>query len=481
MTTESRGDVSPEEFRRTAHEVVDWIADYLEHPERYPVRSRVAPGEIRNRLEASPPAAPAELSGIFDDFKTQLMDGITHWNNPGFFAYIANTGSYPGVIGELLAAGLNVNGMLWATSPAVTELEEVSLSWLKQLIGLEGDWFGEITDTASVSTFYALAAARERCDPESRAKGLYGRADQPRLRVYCSDQAHSSVDKAVISLGIGHDNLVRVSVDENFRMRTDELARLMAADKEAGFSAMAVVATVGTTSTTSVDPVAEIVRIAAEYGAWVHVDGAYGAAAAVVPEMRYVIDGVSGADSLVINPHKWLFTQVDCSALYVRDSEALKRAFSLRPAYLTTKHQDKVVNLMDYGIQLGRRFRALKLWMVLRAFGSEGIAERLRYHCELARDLAGMVHYEGGWELMAPVNMSVVCFRYAPSGVSEDALDRINAEILERVNASGVAFLSHTQLNGRYSLRVAIGNIRTSGEHITSTWQVLREAARGSV
>jgi aromatic-L-amino-acid decarboxylase len=472
---ETLGDISPDEFRRAAHAAVDWIADYLEHPERVPVKPRVAPGEIAAQLAPSAPVHGEALDAIARDFHDVIMPGITHWNHPAFFGYFSISGSYPGILGELFAAGLNVNNMLWLTSPAATELEIRTVDWLRQLMGLGDGWFGEITDTASISTLYALAAAREAAAPDVRARGLQG---QPALRVYCSAHAHSSVDKAVITLGLGHDNLVKVPVDESFRMRPDALRDLIAADVAAGHRPIAVVATVGTTSTSSIDNVAAIVPIAREAGCWVHVDGAYGGPAAIVPELRWLLDGVDGADSLVVNPHKWLFTPVDCSVLYTKRPDMLKGAFSLVAEYLRTREDDAVVNLMDYGVQLGRRFRSLKLWMVLRAFGAEGIAERLRHHCELARDFAGMVHYEGGWEIAAPVPLSLVCFRYAPEGVHEATRNAWNMAILEHVNASGTALLSHTKLGDAVVLRLAIGSVRTQREHVEATWKALREAAR---
>ncbi len=471
------GDLSPDEFRAAAHAAVDWIAEYLEHPERHPVKSRVQPSDIRAALPAAPPSTGEPLADMLRDVQQTLLPGITHWNHPAFFAYFANSGSYPGILGELLTAGLNANGMLWVTSPAVTELEQVTLDWLRQLMGLGDGWFGQITDTASVSTFYAIAAAREVAGFDVRARGMAGRSDLPVLRVYCSEHAHSSVDKAVIALGLGHDNLVKVACDDAFQMRPEALHAAISEDIAAGHRPIAVVATVGTTSTTSIDPVPAVVAIARKFNCWVHIDAAYAGVAAITPELRYLMDGVDGADSLVVNPHKWLFTPMDCSVLYVKRPDALKQAFALLPEYLKTHGQDDVVNLMDYGIQLGRRFRSLKLWMVLRAFGADGIAERIRLHCELARDFAGMVHYEGGWELTAPVPLSLVCFRYAPAGADEARIAALNAEIMERVNARGLVYLSHTKLNGRYTLRLAIGNVRTAREHVELAWRELRDAA----
>lgn len=472
------GDLSPEEFRAAAHAAVDWIADYLEHPHVTPVRSQVKPGDIARALPTSAPTTGESLNAMLDDFQTIILPGITHWNHPSFFAYFANSASYPGILGELLAAGVNANGMLWITSPAVTELEQVTLDWLRQLMGLGDGWFGQITDTASVSTFYALAAAREAAGLDIRAKGMAARIDLPRLRVYCSEHAHSSIDKAVIALGIGHDNLVKIPADEQFRMVPSALENAINADIALDYLPLAVVPCIGTTSTTSIDPVPDIVRIAKVHNCWVHVDTAYAGPAAIVPELRYLMDGVDGADSVVVNPHKWLFTPMDCSVLYTKRPDALKQAFALLPEYLSTRGQDDVVNLMDYGIQLGRRFRSLKLWMVLRAYGADGLAERIRVHCELAREFAGMVHFEGGWELMAPVPLSLVCFRYAPRGATEEQLAAWNAAIMEHVNASGSAYLSHTKLNGKYTLRLAIGNIRTDRSHIEAVWAALRMAAK---
>jgi aromatic-L-amino-acid decarboxylase len=472
------GDLSPDEFRTAAHAAVDWIADYLESSGEYPVRSRVAPGDVRAALPSVPPQHGESLDSMLRDFHGTIMPGITHWNHPAFFAYFANSASYPGILGELLTAGLNANGMLWVTSPAVTELEEVTLDWLRQLMGLGEGWFGQITDTASISTFYALAAARERAGLDIRTKGMAARPDVPRLRVYCSEHAHSSIDKAVIALGLGHENLVKIPADEQFRLLPDAFAAAIAADAAAGYIPLAVVPCVGTTSTTSIDPVVDVVRIARQYGCWVHVDAAYGGVAAIVPELQYLMDGVDGADSLVVNPHKWLFTPMDCSVFYTRDARALKQAFALLPEYLVTSTSTEATNLMDYGIQLGRRFRALKLWMVLRAFGRDGLAERIRFHCELAREFAGMVHFEGGWEITAPVTLSLVCFRRTPDGASEEAIARLNTAIMERVNARGQIYLSHTKLGGRYTLRLAIGNIRTDRQHVELAWRELREAAQ---
>jgi aromatic-L-amino-acid decarboxylase len=471
------GDLPADDFRAQGHAIVEWIARYLEHPERFPVVARVRPGDVRASLPSSPPAHGEPLDRIVGDFEERILPGITHWNHPGFFAYFSISASAPGILGEMLAAALNVNGMLWKTSPAVTELELLVTDWLRQLVGLGEGWHGHINDTASISTMLALAAAREaRPELEIRRRGMAGRADLPALRVYCSEHAHSSVEKGALALGVGHENVVKIGVDDAFRMRPELLARAMADDRAAGRLPIACVATVGTTSTTSVDPVPAIADICARERVWLHVDGAYGGVAAIVPELRHVLDSVERADSIVLNPHKWLFTPVDCSVLLTRRPEVLKRAFSLVPEYLVTREQDEVVNLMDYGVQLGRRFRALKLWMVIRAFGAEGLAARLRDHCAMARDFASWIEADPEWELLAPVPFSLVCFRWAPPGTSEAERDARNAAILERVNASGEAYLSHTRLDGRVTLRLAIGNVRTERRHVARAWELLREA-----
>jgi aromatic-L-amino-acid decarboxylase len=472
------GDLPTAELREQGTRVLGWIAEYLEHPERFPVVARVQPGDVRGSLPPAPPASGESLERIIADFESKILPGITHWNHPGFFAYFSISSSIPGILAELLTAALDVNAMLWKTSPAATELEELAMDWLRQLLGLGDGWFGIINDTASISTMLALAAARE-AKPELaiRARGMAGRPDLPVLRVYCSEHAHSSVDKGALTIGIGLDNVVKIPSDAEFRMRPDALAAAIAADRAAGMLPLACVATVGTTSTTSIDPVPEIAGICGIEEMWLHVDGSYGGAAAVSPAHRHVLRGVERADSLVVNPHKWLFTPIDCSAFYTRRPEVLKRAFSLVPEYLVTREHDDVVNLMDYGIQLGRRFRALKLWMVIRAFGADGLALRIDRHCELAGTFESWVAADPDWELSAPVPFSLVCFRYAPPGMSEPERDRANAEILERVNRSGEVYLSHTRLEGALVLRLAIGNIRTELRHVERAWELLRAAA----
>lgn len=476
---ESIGDLSPQDFERHATGLAAWIRTYLEHPERYPVRSRLAPGALRAGLPSAAPAQGDPLEAILADLDRVIVPGVTHWNHPGFLAYFANTASVPGILAELVTAALNQVGILWRTSPALAELEQVTTGWLRDAMGLPHDWFGMITDTASTSTLLALAAAREQ-DPalEIRQKGMAGRTDLPRLRVYCSTQAHSSVDKAAITLGLGAENVVRIATDEAFRMRADLLESAMGADRAAGYRPLAVVATLGTTSTTSVDPIPAIAALCQREGAWLHVDAAYGGAMGLLAERRDLLAGVRAADSVVMNPHKWLFTPMDCSVLWTAHPAVLRRTFSLTPAYLQTDEQEIALSYSDYSFQLGRRFRALKLWFVMRAFGVEGLAARVRHHCALATTFASWVQAHPEWEVVAPVPMSVVCFRHRPAGMTDErALEAHNAAILERVNASGEVFLSHTKLGDRYALRVAIGNLRTTEAHLATAWRLLGEAA----
>ena len=475
----SLGDMDPEAFRREAHRVADWIADYLADPGRYPVLSRVSPGDIARALPAEAPAAGEPFARIFEDFERIILPGVTHWNHPGFFAYFAITGSAPGVLAEFLSAALNVQAMLWRTSPAATELEEVTLAWLRRLVHLPDDFEGVIYDTASISTLHALAAARERLVPHVRAQGLTGAA---RYRIYCSDQTHSSIDKAVILLGFGHDALRKIPADRDFRMRVDALTTAIAEDRASGWTPIAVVATVGTTSSTSCDPVPEIATVCERERLWLHVDAAYAGVAAMVPGYERILDGAARADSIVLNPHKWLFTPFDLSVLYTRDMNGLRAAFSLTPEYLKTPDAATVRNLMDTGIQLGRRFRALKLWMVLRHFGADGLRARLAEHMRLARLFAGWVDEADDFERVAPVPFSVVCFRAVPPELRDNdaALDDLNSRLVDEINAGGEVFVSHTRLDGRYVIRLAIGNLRTTEHHVRHAWSLLCSVSRRS-
>jgi aromatic-L-amino-acid/L-tryptophan decarboxylase len=466
-----------EQLREALAEAAAWVSRYLETVSQRPVLSQVAPGEIAARLPQRPPPEGETLEAIMADLDGLIMPGITHWNHPAFFAYFGITGSGPGIVGELIASALNVNAMLWRTSPAATELEQRTLAWVLDLLGLPAGWFGQITDTASTSTMVALAAAREAAGLDIRRRGMAGRDDLPPLRVYTSAEAHSSVEKACIALGIGQQGLVKIATDEAMRMRDDLLAEAIAADMAAGVRPIAVVASVGTTSTTSVDPVPAIAELCRRHGLWLHVDAAYGGAAGLVDSHRHLLDGCDRADSLVFNPHKWLFTPVDCSLLYTSRPQVLREAFALVPFYLTSSESD-VVNLMDYGLALGRRFRALKLWMVIRAYGRDGLAALVAGHIDLAARLAAAVRDEPGWELMAPVPLSTVCFRAHPAGVDdEQELERLNGELVERINRGGSGFVSHTKVNGRYAIRIAIGNAASRWQHVERVWDELRATA----
>jgi aromatic-L-amino-acid decarboxylase len=469
--------MDPEEFRRHGHALVDWITEYLAHADRYPVLAQVSPGDIRARLPGHAPEHGEPFEAIFRDFEDILVPGLTHWTHPGFFAYFAITASAPGILGELLSAALNQQAMLWRTSPAATELEDISLGWLRQLLGLPDAFEGVIYDTASISTLHALAAAREAAVPGVREHGLAGRNGLGRFSVYCSDQAHSSVDKAVMLIGLGRESLRRIPCDEDFRLRADLLRHAIAADRATGIEPLAVVATIGTTSTTSVDPVAEIAAICRDERVWLHVDASYAGVAAILPEERPLLDGWQHADSIVVNPHKWLFVPVDLSAFFCRRMDVVRRAFSLVPDYLQTPESGGVRNLMDTGIQLGRRFRALKLWMVLRSLGASGVRAALAEHIRLARLFARWVDDDEQFERVAPVPFSVVCLRATPSGVAGEALDDFNQQLLDAVNGSGDVFLSHTRLRGAFVIRLAIGHLETREAHVARAWALLQQHA----
>ena len=471
------GDLDVEAFRAAAHRAADWIADYLIDIESRPVLPRVVPGDVRRALPARPPHHGEPLGAILDDFESLIVPATTQWNAPGFMAYFASTGSAPGVLGEMLAAGLNANAMLWRTGPAQTELEQVVLDWLRQMLGLSEPLFGVINDTASSSTLYALAAARGAVAGSAGERS--GLAALPPMRVYASTEAHSSVAKATMVLGLGRDGLRSIPVDAELRMDAEALDGAIAEDIAAGLTPCAVVATAGTTSTTSVDPLPAVAAICAARGLWLHVDAAYAGAAAAAPEYRWVLDGAERADSIVVNPHKWLFTPMDCSVLWTRRRQALQGAFSLVPEYLRTAEaaNPDAIDLMDYGMSLGRRFRALKLWMVLRAFGSDGIAARVREHCRFAALLSQWVRDSPDFELLAPAPLSVVCLRAHPPGTdSETELDALNAGIVDRVNSSGRFFISHTRVRDAYAIRIAFGNLRATETHVHGIWNSLHNS-----
>lgn len=465
-------------FREAFERAAEWIEAYYADPRRFPVLSRARPGELRAALPAQAPEEPESFEAIFADFERLIVPGITHWNHPRFFAYFAISAAPITVVAEALCAALDVNAMLWRTSPAATELEEVVLDWLRKLLGLDDGWHGIVYDTASISGFTALAAAREALDLDIRRRGMAGRSDLPPLRLYLTGHTHSHIEKAAIALGLGRENVITIPVDRDYAMIAPELDRAIALDLERGMRPMCVAATVGTTSTTSSDPIRAIAEIAKRRRVWLHVDAAYAGPAAILPEFRSLLEGCEGADSLVLNPHKWMFVPIDLSVLYIRDMDVLRRAFSLVPAILETSDVG-VRNYMDYGLQLGRRFRALKLWFALRHYGAEGMRARLRSHIALAQEFATWVERERGWQVVAPHPLSVVCFRSEPPGVSEADVDAKNLALVEAVNAGGEIFISSTRLDGRVALRLAIGNERTTRDDVALAWEILRrEAAR---
>ncbi|HXH70514.1 MAG TPA: pyridoxal-dependent decarboxylase, partial [Pyrinomonadaceae bacterium] len=449
------GDMSAEDFRRVGHEIIDWIADYFQNIEQLPVLSQVEPNWLKDNLPKSAPEKGEDFADIFADVDKLILPAVTNWNHPNFHGLFSTSTSAAGIFGELLSAAFDMKAMLWRTAPASTELEEVVLDWLRQMMNLDAGFKGIIYDTASVSTLHAIAAAREGLDLKVREDGMSGRADLPLLRVYTSEQAHSSVEKAVLLLGLGQKGLRKIESDEQFRMRPDKLCEAIEEDKRAGFIPFCVVATVGTTSTTSIDPIEEIAPVCEENAMWLHVDAAYAGSAAIVPELQLCLKGCERADSVVTNPHKWLFTPFDLSVLYCRHLDLLKRAFSLVPEYLKTN--ETVTNQMDYGIQLGRRFRSLKLWFVIRYFGQNGLIERIREHCRLAKLLASWIEENDDWELLAPIPFALVCFRACPKDIKD--LDTLNEKLMNDTNATGKAYISHTKLNGKFTLRLSIGNI----------------------
>ena len=482
------GDMSPDELRAHLHRLADWVADYRGGIGERPIAPGVQPGDVAARTTDILPEHAEPAARILDDLDAVVLPGVLHWGHPAFLGYFGSTSNGPALLGEIAAAALNVSAMTWKTSPAATELEAVVLHWIQDMIGLDRGFTGVVYDTASIAILHALAAARERASNAVRERGLAGRSDLPVLRVYASDQAHSSVAKAMVVLGLGEANLVPIPSDTEYRMDVAALDLAIRRDVAHGLKPMAVVATVGTTSTASVDPVADIAAVCKAHGVWLHVDAAYGGAIGVLPEGRAMMEGVARADSVVVNPHKWLFVPLDFSALFVRDREALRAVFALTPEYLegdaalaqaSGAASEYAVNYMDYGIQLGRRFRALKAWMTFRAFGRGGIESRVREHCRLAALFARWVSETPGFELAAPQRMGIVCFRHAPETVLPNAMDQLNAGIVERVNAAGDAYLTWTRLRDGVCMRIGLGNVLTTEAHLRHAWlRVVDEAAR---
>ncbi len=465
------------EFRTHGHELVDWIADYFESIRTYPVKAQVAPGDILKTLPETPPAEGDPFTEIFSDFQKKILPGITHWQHPSFFAYFPANSSLPSVLGELLTSALAAQCMIWQTSPAAAELEERVMEWLKQMLALPDAFTGVIQDTASTATLCSILTARERIsDYEVNDSGLQ---TQPRYAVYCSTETHSSIEKAVKIAGLGRKNLRLVGVDSSFAMRPELLDAAIEEDKKKGVTPLCVIATIGTTGSTAIDPIRKIGEICLRHKVWMHVDAAFAGTALLLPEMRWMADGLEFADSFVFNPHKWMATNFDCSAYYVKDKGALIRTFEILPEYLKTSEGASVNNYRDWGVPLGRRFRALKLWFVIRSFGVKGLQEMVRRHLSFARYVKEQIEKSDDFELLAPVSVSLVCFRYHPAGTDDlDRLNRLNESLLAKLNATGKLYMTHTKLNGAYTLRMVIAQTYVQREDISAAWELIQSTAR---
>lgn len=463
-------------FRLIGYKIIDWISEYYENIEQYPVKSLTQPGEIIAALPPLPPAHPETAEMILEDFNKIVMPGITHWQSPNFFAYFPANTSFPSIFAEMLTAALGAQCMIWETSPAATELEELTMKWLRAMTGLPDDFEGVIQDTASTATLCALICARERMTGYRINES--GFLDEDRLRVYCSTETHSSIEKAVKIAGYGRRNLVKADVDEVFALDVKDLEKKIGEDLRNGHKPCCVVATLGTTGTTAIDPLPGIAGVCRKYDLWLHVDAAHAGSALILEEYRWMIRGVEQADSVVFNPHKWLFTNFDCSAFFVKDRENLIRTFEILPEYLKTGTRGKVNDYRDWGIQLGRRFRALKLWFVIRSFGVEGLREMLKNHISLAASLEKRIITSENFELMAPRTLNLVCFRFHPAGMNdEEQLNSLNLKLNKKLNESGKIFLTHTKLNGRYVLRMVTGQTNLNAGHIEKAWEMISSFA----
>lgn len=464
-----------DEFRKQGHEIVEWIARYYENIEQYPVKSPSLPGSVKDRLPLLPPSGSESFESFLKDFNDIIIPGITHWQSPNFFAYFPANTSPPSVLAEMLTAALGTQCMIWETSPAAAELEERMMEWLRVMTGLPSYFEGVIQDTASSATLVALITAREKItDYGSNREGLTAAG---RMRVYCSTQAHSSVEKGAGIAGIGRGNVVRVPVRNDYSIDPEQLGEAIAKDLSAGYIPCCVVATIGTTGTTAIDPLRAVGEICRETGVWLHVDAALGGTALLLPEMRWMADGIEYADSLVFNPHKWMFTNFDCSAYFVRDAAALIRTFDILPDYLNTRSRGQVNDYRDWGIQLGRRFRALKLWAVIRTYGVEQLQEKIREHIRLAKMLAEMISAEKEFRLMAPVHLNTVCFRFQPYGISDETGDKLNEKLNHTINDTGKIYLTHTKIEGRYVLRMVTAQTNVTFRHVADAWKLIKECA----
>ncbi len=465
-----------DEFDKFANSITDWIKNYYNNIRQFPVRSNVEPREIFNSIPDNPPVNPEPFEKIFDDFQNTILKGITHWQHPRFFAYFPANTSFPSILAEYLTSALGVQAMMWLTSPSATELEEKVMNWLKNMLGLSDEFYGVIQDTASTSTLVSILIAREKASNfEINTFGFTNK----KYTIYCSEEAHSSIEKAVKIAGIGSKNLRKIPVDENFSMKTKILEQTILNDIKNGYKPICVIGAFGTTSTTAVDPLEELGIIARKYDLWYHIDGAMTGSALILPEFKHYCKDINYADSFVFNPHKWLFTNFDCSAFFVKDKKSLINTFQLTPSYLQTDFDQNVDNYRDWGIQLGRRFRALKLWFVIRSFGLKGLQEKVRYHIDLVKELETLIRSNPNFEILAPVNFSTICFRYVPKHFEQTNknINQINKTLLEKINSSGFAFLSHTILNGKFTLRFSIGQANTTRDDVLKTWKFIENLA----
>lgn len=465
-----------DEFRKNAHDTIDWIADYFQNIEQYPVKSQVNPGDILNQLPGKAPEDPESFDKIINDLNEIIMPGITHWQSPSFFAYFNANNSFPSILAEMITSAIGAQCMSWQTSPAATELEEMVMKWVADLINLPDGFTGVIQDTASTATLCSILTAREKVSEfNANYKGINSNM---KLRIYCSSEAHSSIDKAVRIAGIGSDNLVKINVDKNFAMDAEGLERHIQEDIKNGFRPLSVIGAFGTTGSTAIDPLEKIGKICKKYNIWYHIDAAYAGTALMLEENDHYLKGISYADTFVFNPHKWMFTNFDCSAYYVKDQKALINTFSILPEYLRTAEDDSVNNYRDWGVALGRRFRALKLWFVLRSFGTESLKSKVRSHTQWAKELGSKINSEENFETLAPIPFAIVCFRFLPPGIDNiEEINRINNSLMEKLNGTGKLYLTHTKLNGKFTLRLVIGQTYQEKHHIDSAWEFIKKIA----